>query len=102
MIRNPKTIRAGINAFSIITVMMVGLMACDAPPVTVPADTTPLREEIKRQSELRAKAETKLEEQRTTTSRWQGFTYLTMAGAIFLLLLGVIVGSKAKNEADDQ
>lgn len=53
-----------------------------------------------RHAEERQQAEARLREQETQTSRWQFATVLAVSVSAFALILGAILGSRARHDAE--
>ena len=53
-----------------------------------------------RAAQERQQAETKLREQEARTSRWQFAAMLAVCAAAFTLIIGTMLGSRARHDAD--
>ena len=53
-----------------------------------------------RAAQERQQADTKLREQEARTARWQFAAMLAVSAAVFALIIGTILGSRARHDAD--
>lgn len=87
---------------SIITGVMA-LSGCGPPPR--PTENTQAVEEVRhaaaqRNAEERREAEARLREQEARTSRWQLATVLAVSVSAFALIIGTILGSRARHDGE--
>lgn len=72
-----------------------------ATPDTVPrAVVTEIEKRAAVERELRATAETRRDKEETAKGHWQNIALLMSTGAVVLLLVGTVLGSRARHESE--
>ena len=70
-------------------------------PDTVPrAVVTEIEKRATVERELRATAETRRDREETAKAHWQNIALLMSTGAVVLLLVGTVLGSRARHESE--
>jgi hypothetical protein len=108
----PKKILKLCNAVLVAAVMM----ACDKRPSAYPQAPTPpafpaqpnpevaaramadLEKRVQVEHEMRLATESRLKEQEAAKSRWQNMAMLAVTAALALLIVGSILGSRARHD----
>ena len=85
----------------ILALALFALAGCPAEkPTPSPVPSQISREELQREKEQRIQVEIQRDTEKSSREQWQTLTALSCVAAIILLLVGTILGSKTRSDAE--
>jgi hypothetical protein len=82
----------------IIAAVILGMTGC--PPEDKPPQPNPTEQLLQREKEQRMQLEASKSKETASKETWQALATVSVIAAVVLLITGIILGSKARNDAE--